>query len=121
MGDPVPPEETHIHEPSGPLPPIGEARPRRRRRLYGCGCLLMLLALGAIGYFAVRRFYHPSQHTGQAARGAVPGGVVVNAATAKRGSIGVYLDAIGTVTPIYTASVIAQANGVVTAVHYHEG
>jgi multidrug efflux system membrane fusion protein len=33
----------------------------------------------------------------------------------------VYLDAIGTVTPIYTASVIAQANGVVTAVHYHEG
>jgi multidrug efflux system membrane fusion protein len=81
----------------------------------------MLLALGAIGYFAVRRFYHPSQHTGQAARGAVPGGVVVNAATAKRGGIGVYLDAIGTVTPIYTASVIAQANGVVTAVHYHEG
>jgi multidrug efflux system membrane fusion protein len=74
-----------------------------------------------MGYFAVRRFYHPSQHTGQASRGAVPGGVVVTAATAKRGSIGVYLDAIGTVTPVYTTSVIAQANGVVTAVHYHEG
>jgi membrane fusion protein, multidrug efflux system len=53
--------------------------------------------------------------------GAAPGGVVVNAATAKRSSIGVYLDAIGTVTPVYTASIIAQANGVVTAVHYHEG
>jgi membrane fusion protein, multidrug efflux system len=120
MGDPVPPEEAHVHEPSGPLPP-NEAPPRRRRRLYGCGCILMLLAAGVIGYFAVR-FYLNTRHTGQASRmGAVPGGVVVNAATAKRGSIGVYLDAIGTVTPVYTTSVIAQANGVVIAVHYHEG
>jgi len=31
------------------------------------------------------------------------------------------LDAIGTVTPVYTTSIIAQANGMVTAVHYHEG
>jgi len=45
----------------------------------------------------------------------------VNAATAKRGRIGVYLDAIGTVTPVYTASITAQANGIVNAVHYREG
>jgi multidrug efflux system membrane fusion protein len=81
----------------------------------------MVLAAGVIGYFAVQRFYHSLQHTGQASRGAVPGGVVVSAAAAKRGSIGIYLDAIGTVTPVYTTSIIAQANGIVTAVHYHEG
>ncbi len=42
-------------------------------------------------------------------------------ATAKTGSIGVYLEAIGTVTPVYTDSITAQVTGVITAVHYHEG
>jgi membrane fusion protein, multidrug efflux system len=41
--------------------------------------------------------------------------------TAKTGSIGVYLESIGTVTPIYTDSITAQVTGVITAVHYHEG
>jgi multidrug efflux system membrane fusion protein len=42
-------------------------------------------------------------------------------ATATKGNIGVYLGAIGTVTPVYTASITAQASGVLTAVHYSEG
>jgi len=42
-------------------------------------------------------------------------------ATATKGSIGIYLDAIGTVTPVYTASITALASGVLTAVHYNEG
>jgi membrane fusion protein, multidrug efflux system len=119
MGDPVPPEEAHVHEPSGPLPPA-EAPPRRRRRHHVWIGIWLFLAAAMLGYFAAR-FHRVRQHTGQASRGAVPGGVVVNAAAAKRDSIGVYLDAIGTVTPVYTTSIIAQANGVVTAVHYHEG
>jgi multidrug efflux system membrane fusion protein len=40
---------------------------------------------------------------------------------AKKGNIGVYLDAIGTVTPVYTVNVTSQVNGVVIAVHYAEG
>jgi multidrug efflux system membrane fusion protein len=43
------------------------------------------------------------------------------AATATKGNIGVYLDAIGTVTPVYTSSITPQANGMVTAVNYTEG
>ncbi len=39
----------------------------------------------------------------------------------KKGDIGVYLDAIGTVTPVYTASITSQVNGLVVAVHYKEG
>ena len=39
----------------------------------------------------------------------------------QRASIGIYLDAIGTVTPVYTSSITAQASGVLTAVHYSEG
>jgi multidrug efflux system membrane fusion protein len=41
--------------------------------------------------------------------------------TAYKGNIGVYLDAIGTVTPVYTASITAEVTGVLTDVHYTEG
>ncbi len=50
------------------------------------------------------------------------GGVVpVTTATARSGTIGIYQEAIGTVTPIYTDSITAQVTGVVTAVHFREG
>ncbi len=49
------------------------------------------------------------------------GPIPVTYATATKGSIGVYLDAIGTVTPTYTDSVTAQVTGVITQVHYAEG
>lgn len=49
------------------------------------------------------------------------GPVPVTTAAAQKGSIGVYLGAIGTVTPVYTASITAQVTGVITAVHYREG
>ncbi|HTD63073.1 MAG TPA: efflux RND transporter periplasmic adaptor subunit [Gemmatimonadaceae bacterium] len=47
--------------------------------------------------------------------------VPVVTATAKTGDIGVYLDAIGTVTPEHTASISSEVTGLVTAVHYTEG
>jgi multidrug efflux system membrane fusion protein len=52
---------------------------------------------------------------------AVKPSVSATIATATKGSIGIYLDAIGTVTPVYTASITAQASGVLTTVHYREG
>jgi len=47
--------------------------------------------------------------------------ITVTPATAQVGSIGVYLEAIGTVTPVYTASIFSQVTGVITAVNYQEG
>jgi multidrug efflux system membrane fusion protein len=41
--------------------------------------------------------------------------------TAQKGNIGVYVDSIGTVTPVYTSSITSQVNGIVTQVHYTEG
>ena len=49
------------------------------------------------------------------------GPVTVTTATAKKGDIGVYLDAIGTVTPVYTDAITSQVTGLVSAVHYREG
>lgn len=54
-------------------------------------------------------------------RGAGGGPVTINTATAAKGDIGVYIDAIGTVTPVYTASITSQVNGTIVAVHYTEG
>jgi membrane fusion protein, multidrug efflux system len=47
--------------------------------------------------------------------------ISLKTATATKGNISVYLDAIGTVTPVYTDSITAQVNGLVTVVHYTEG
>jgi multidrug efflux system membrane fusion protein len=47
--------------------------------------------------------------------------IPVTTGTAQKGNIGVYLDAIGTVTPVYTASITSQVTGAVTSVNYQEG
>ena len=49
------------------------------------------------------------------------GPVPVTTATAKLGNLGVYLNAIGTVTPVYTDTMTAQVTGVIQQVHYREG
>jgi membrane fusion protein, multidrug efflux system len=47
--------------------------------------------------------------------------ITITTAAAKKGDIGVFLEAIGTVTPVYTASIFSQVTGVVTSVNYQEG
>jgi len=49
------------------------------------------------------------------------GPVTLTTATAKKGDIGVYLEAIGTVTPVYTTTIYNQVTGVITNVYYREG
>jgi multidrug efflux system membrane fusion protein len=91
----------------------------------------LLLILIAAGYF----YFHRGNAGGAAqtatsgngaggkggGRGRMTGPVNATVATATKGSIGIYLDSIGTVTPYFTASITAQASGVLTAVHYNEG
>jgi membrane fusion protein, multidrug efflux system len=82
---------------------------------------LVVLAIFALGFWLVLRKHEDSNKAAKSPRGAGGGPVTVTTATAQKGDIGVYLDAIGTVTPVYTASITSQVNGVVTAVHYKEG
>jgi len=81
--------------------------------------LVLLLLLGGIVFAII----HHSAKAAAAkhAKAAVKPSVTVTVAAAKKGSIGIYLDAIGTVTPVYTASIVAQASGIISAVHYSEG
>jgi multidrug efflux system membrane fusion protein len=85
---------------------------------------IALLLFFAAGFFLVLRHHEeaPKAPTGRrGAAGAAGGPVAVTSATARKGNIGVYVDAIGTVTPVYTSMITSQVNGIVTAVHYTEG
>ena len=88
---------------------------------------VVLLLIFAVGFLLVLRHRDETTKSGGGAggggrRGAGGGGpVTLTTATATKGNIGVYLDAIGTVTPVYTASITSQVTGPVIAVHFKEG
>ncbi len=80
-----------------------------------------LLLFFAAGFFLVLHQRQQTQTAATGRRGAATGAIALNAVTAQKGDIGVYLNAIGTVTPVYTSQITSQVNGIVTAVHYTEG
>ena len=106
------------------LPASTDPQPPAKKGLKVLGWI-GVLAFFAIGFFVVLRHQAPVQGPGGPGgggrRGAGGGNVAVTATTAKRGNIGVYVDAIGTVTPVYTSSITSQVNGIVTQVHFTEG
>jgi multidrug efflux system membrane fusion protein len=63
----------------------------------------------------------PAAAGGGGRRAALGGNVTLTTATAKQGDIGVYLDAIGTVTPVYTTTIVSQVTGTISQVRYREG
>ncbi len=83
---------------------------------------LLLVVLVAGGIYIARQNSQKSAAATKTGRGAQRGGTVtITVATAIKGSIGIYLDGLGIVTPVYTSTITAQASGVITQVHYREG
>jgi len=101
------------HQLTAPLPWY------RKRWFLWTSLLLLLLLVVIIGVVIHKN--NVKAAAAKRALAAVKPSVSATVATATKGSIGIYLDAIGTVTPVYTASITAQASGVLTAVHYSEG
>jgi membrane fusion protein, multidrug efflux system len=81
-----------------------------------------------IGVVLMVVFYLAFRHHDETQAAAPKGGgkkgmggpVTLNTVTAKQGDIGVYLTAIGTVTPVYTSVITSQVNGIINTVHYKE-
>ena len=80
---------------------------------------LVLMAVLALGVFLALRF---GRHkSASVAAHATDQPVIIHAAAAQLGDMGVYIDALGTVTPISTVNIYSQVSGQIFAVHYREG
>jgi multidrug efflux system membrane fusion protein len=106
-------KENPITDPSHQLPAHGSESHRHR---------LWWIILGIVLLLAIAAYLFWGHHE-NAKKKAVPGApkTTITTATANKGDIGVYLNAIGTVTPVYTDSITSQVTGVVVAVHFKEG
>jgi membrane fusion protein, multidrug efflux system len=81
---------------------------------WGLAILVLLIAIPLL--------YHHHEEAKKAAAAKVrPAGITITTTTVQKGDIGVYLDAIGTVTPVYTSSITAEVTGIIVGVHYTEG
>ena len=118
-----------LTEPSGDdetLPPL-----RRRRWLGSIVALLVVCAVGALAWYLTHReapgpgglqanaSAPAGPVRGAGPRGPPPSTVGIAAATTQ--NLPVYLDALGTVTPVVAATVRAQVSGTLTQVLYVEG
>jgi membrane fusion protein, multidrug efflux system len=107
--------------------PSARGKKRRHRWIWA----VVLLLFGLLFYWVLHQHAVSQEQSGRGGQGggggrgrgrfAMTGPVPVTLATAQLGNLGVYLNAIGTVTPVYTATITAQVTGVITAVHYREG
>jgi len=112
-------------EPRAPEPHIGPDHqlppPKRSTGVRVLVWVVILLLFALLFWWVMHHRQAPAAAGGGGRRAAVGGTVTLNTTTAKTGSIGVYLDAIGTVTPVYTTTLVSQVTGVITQVRYREG
>ena len=94
--------------------PTTSAVPSRRRHRKSL-IIAAVLIVGAVSLY----FYLRSANSGGNKGGPPP--VMISTATASSGDIGVYVQALGTVTPVYTVSLTARVSGQITKVEYREG
>jgi membrane fusion protein, multidrug efflux system len=81
---------------------------------------IAVLLVFAIIFWLVLRHQETAKTAAPSRRG-FGGPVTITTATAQKGNIGVYLDEIGTVTPVYTDSITSEVTGLVSQVRYKEG
>ena len=82
--------------------------------------IILFLLIGLVGF----RMYQNKQSAAQAAKqkaALAQRGVPISTTTATKGPIGVYINALGTVTPVYTATITSRVDGQINSVNYREG
>lgn len=83
--------------------------------------LIVLAVFALVFWWVLHRSASESANPATARRTGLGGPVTATVATATNGDLGIYFLAIGTVTPVYTNSIVSQVTGQVVSVHYREG
>jgi membrane fusion protein, multidrug efflux system len=99
----------------GPDPVFNE--PTQKRGGWVWALLLIALVVGGLLYYQHRSTTDPSKAKAAPPPRAVP----ITTAPAKKGDIGIYVEALGTVTPVYTVTVTSRVQGEIMQVYYKEG
>ena len=83
---------------------------------------LLIAAIVLVGGFIYYRHRQAANEAAAKAKAAQqPRAVPIVTATAKKGDIGVYVEALGAVTPVYTVNITSRVQGQVMNVYYNEG
>jgi len=113
---------TTATSPPAPAPPRRKTSeqvdaPTRSSHTWVWVVVVILLLLG------IFYFYRQHQQAAQtAAQAKLPRpSAPISTTTARTGDIGVYINALGTVTPVYTATITSRVDGQITNVAYREG
>jgi membrane fusion protein, multidrug efflux system len=114
------PDDSSTQPPEPPQPPSPAHAPKPATKGHvWVWVLAFVLAAGAT-YFLYYQ-YQAAQEAKKSKDNSNQRGVPVAVGTAKKGDIGVYVEALGTVTPVYTVTVTARVQGQIMNVFYKEG
>ena len=105
-------EEASPKAPTGPDRPTPANHPKPKRSLLKRVVVWIVILLIFAGLFVLTlRQKTAPQAAGGGRRSMMGGTVTVVPVTATKGDIGVYQEAIGTVTPVYTSTIVSQITG----------
>lgn len=108
------------HSSRTPESPADQSKVDKPRHLWGWIAAVVLVIIVIAGIM-VWRSHEAKAKAAEAAKRAAQAGTPITVANAQKGNIGVYLEAIGTVTPVFTDSITSQVNGQVVDVYFKEG